>query len=263
MIFRIFEMLDERRRRKSLYSTPEYWNGKAKARAGKAASMWPNNNLNPLYEKELHAEIQSKLGKLQDLGVLDLGCGTGRLSYWFAAQGARVTGIDFSRDALAIALNQSSGENPVFREGSVLELAETNIYDVMFTWGVITFACRDKAELLEAMVRMRQALRPGGRLLLTEPVHRGFLSRVLDLGLNDFLAIMREAGFEIRAVSPMHFWPMRLALCFISWPAWMTTPLYHLGQTAMKIPGLSRLGDYRAILAIPIQGSFPSSTLEP
>jgi hypothetical protein len=44
---------------------------------------------------------------------------------------------------------------------------------------------------------------------------------------------------------------MRLALSYISWPAWMTVPLYHLGQAAMQIPGLSKLGDYWAILACP------------
>jgi len=67
-------------------------------------------------------------------------------------------------------------------------------------------------QLLDALTRIRKALRDDGRLLLLEPIHRGFLSRSLDMSLRDFQGKMREAGFVILHVEPMHFWPIRLFL---------------------------------------------------
>ena len=87
--------------------------------------------------------------------------------------------------------------------------------------------------------------------MITEPTHSGFLHRSLKLGLQEFLAVMRDAGFEAETVIPLHFWPMRLVLCYVSWPKWLTAPLYHLGRVAMNLPGLNRLADYWAIMAAP------------
>jgi 2-polyprenyl-3-methyl-5-hydroxy-6-metoxy-1,4-benzoquinol methylase len=249
MLSRLREMIHQRRHRKNLYSTAAYWDSKAHSFEDTAVSMWPNRVLNGLYEREQEELASRYLGEIEGSVLLDLGCGTGRFSRRLANKGARVTGLDFSTGALAIAKRLSSGNNPTYRRGSVFELSDEGAYDVIFTWGVLTVACLDKNQLVDVLIRIRKALRPAGRLLLTEPIHRGFLHRVLALDLPEFLSAMQQAGFEIKATDPLHFWPMRLALCYISWPAWLTVPLYHLGQAAMKVPGLSRLGDYWAILA--------------
>jgi 2-polyprenyl-3-methyl-5-hydroxy-6-metoxy-1,4-benzoquinol methylase len=252
MLSGLHEVIRQRRNREKLYSTAAYWDSKANSYNETAVSMWPNRALNGLYESEQKELIISHLGDVSGIALLDLGCGTGRFSRWFAVQGSQVTGVDFSAGALNIAALQYPSDNPSYRQGSVFELTDEDTYDLVFTWGVLTIACRDKDQLLDSLIRIRRALRADGRLLLTEPIHRGVLHRVLNLDLSEFLAVMREAGFEVQATTPLHFWPMRLALCYISWPAWMTVPLYHLGQAAMKIPGLSRLGDYWAILACPL-----------
>ena len=57
-------------------------------------------------------------------------------------------------------------------------------------------ACVDRSELRDALKRICQALRVAGRLMITAPVHRGFLHRSLKLGLGEFLAVMWEAGFR-------------------------------------------------------------------
>ena len=50
----------------------------------------------------------------------------------------------------------------------------------------------------------------------------------------------------------MHFWPpARLLLSYVQWPGWVTRPVYWIGQAGMRLPGLSKLGDYWAILATP------------
>jgi hypothetical protein len=77
--------------------------------------------------------------------------------------------------------------------------------------------------------------------------------------LPEFLSVMRQAGFTIQAVSPLHFWPVRLALAYIPWPKRVTALLYYFGQTAMKLPGLSSLGDYWCISAVPIHDVAPEA----
>ena len=255
MLSSLRAMIRQRRDRKRIYSTQAYWDSKAATYDGTAVSMWHNQVLNRLYEGEQQKVIDGYLGDVAGLALLDLGCGTGRFARKFAAQGAHVRGLDFSSGALAIAQRQSPDGDPSYRQGSVMALEDENAYDVIFTCGVLTVACRERDQVLDALIRIRRALRGGGRLLLIEPIHRGFLHRVLELELREFFSLMRQAGLDIRAAVPLQFWPMRLVLCYISWPAWFTVPLYHLGQGAMRIPGLSKLGDYWAILACPAQKS--------
>ena len=90
----------------------------------------------------------------------------------------------------------------------------------------------------------------GGGVVLLEPVHKGFLHRVLAMDLSEFESIMQEAGFQIRSHVPMHFWPARLALAFFALPNWLTAPAYRIGQLIMRLPGFRRMGDYTAIRAV-------------
>jgi 2-polyprenyl-3-methyl-5-hydroxy-6-metoxy-1,4-benzoquinol methylase len=259
MLSSLREMLRQRRNRKEIYSSEAYWDSKAQAYDDSRVSMWPNQALNRLYENEQCELIDRQLGRVDGLKLLDLGCGAGRFSRRFAAQGAQVTGVDFSSGALAVARRHSVGGNPTYRQGSVFGLSDKDVYDVIFVLGVLTVACLDRNQLLDALIRLKQALRTNGRLLLTEPIHRGFLHRVLEMNLSEFLSVMRQAGFKIETVSPLHFWPVRLALAYIPWPKWVTALLYYFGQTAMKLPGFSSLGDYWSISASPIHNVAPEA----
>lgn len=251
MFKKILVMIKQRRDREKIYSTAEYWDNKAKYYNNTSVSMWPNQILNMHYDIELKKISKILMGKIENKYILDLGCGTGRFSRWFAVHGAQVLGVDFSEKSIAIAQKETQGKNPIYRQGNVFNIKEKNAYDVVFTWGVLAIACQNERELREALSNMHQALKPGGYLLLTEPVHKGFLHRVLDMPLPAFLKIMGEAGFCVQRTVPLHFWPIRLFLAYISWPGWLTTPLYHVGQALMRLPGLSRLGDYWAIVAFP------------
>ena len=251
MAMNLSELIGQRRNRKELYPTEAYWNSKAAKYQGKAVSMWANRWLNELYDREQRRLITRYLKDIRGTEMLDLGCGVGRLSRWFAEQGARVTGMDFSAGAVAIAREQSPNGNPMYRHSSVLAFEDVEAYDLIFIWGVLSVACVDRNQLLDAMKRIRRALRHGGRLMITEPIHTGFLHRCLKLGRRDFLAVLREAGFEVETIRPVHFWPVRLALCYVSWPKWLTAPVYHLGQVAIKLPGLNLLADSWAIMTAP------------
>jgi hypothetical protein len=58
---------------------------------------------------------------------------------------------------------------------------------------------------------------------------------------------MADAGFLVRHVEHMNFWPARLALAFFPLPEIITAPVYHSGRLAMELFGRQRFGDYLAI----------------
>ncbi|MBE6507004.1 MAG: methyltransferase domain-containing protein [Methanocorpusculum parvum] len=73
-------------------------------------------------------------GDLEDLSVLDLGCGTGMLSVGAALLGADVTGIDADADALQTAeANAKSGKLDIIFRREVIrpETAEADSYDTV------------------------------------------------------------------------------------------------------------------------------------
>lgn len=246
-------LLAQRRQRQTLYSSPKYWDEKAAMYADLSVSMWPNNNLNTLYHGETIAVLDEWLDAMPNGGngarILDIGCGTGRNSRWFASRGLSVLGIDFSARSLDLARRASTANNPQYAEMSMFDISVDMPFDLMFSWASITVACSSQDDVRKLLNRLHRALTPGGSVLLLEPLHTGFLSRVLRMSRKEFTNLMREAGFVIESVKPLYFWPARLALAYVPLPMAVTAPIYHLGHFAMRLPGLRALADYWAIRA--------------
>lgn len=242
-------MIRNRAQREQVYSQPEYWDAKAAEFSGDSVGMWPNPHLNSLYHSEQLAWFESQLPPLAGMRVLDVGCSTGRISRDLAARGALVTGFDFSAQSIEVARRLAAGDNPRYRVQSVFDLDEPLAYDVIIVLGVLAVACRTRQDLARALARLHAALVPEGRILLVEPIHKGFMHRVLDLDLDGFLAEMRATGFQLCDLTDLHFWPSRLALAQVPWPRTLTAAGYRLGQLVMgTLPGC-HLGDYKAISA--------------
>ncbi len=239
----------DRNQREELYSKPAYWDSKADQRQGYAVSLWENNCLNELYHLEQMERLEKALPDLQGLDVLDIGCGVGRIARWLADRGARVVGADFSDKTIAIAQRLSSPGNPVYRVESVFEFNDKDSFDIIISTGLLVIACRNRDQLSSALTRLRESLRPGGKLFLMEPVHRGFLHRVLDLDIGEFCDVLAQAGFTVDSVEQMHFWPARWLLAFIPWPKQVTTAGYRIGQAMMSLPLIGHMGDYKWVLA--------------
>lgn len=243
-------MLRNRANRASIYSTAAYWDGKALEFEDNAVSMWPNRALNRHYHREQLDFALRALGDVRGKWILDVGCGSGRISRHLAELGAQVRGIDFAPKVIDIARRQSPPDNPTYRVQSIFTLDDVAEYDIVLSWGSLTVACKDPRALLDALRRMRRALKEGGSLVVLEPIHRGFLHRVLNLDLRDFIAVMRDAGFQVRSVAQLHFWPARLALAFVEWPVPITVAGYRAGQWVMRHLLSDRAGgDYRGIYA--------------
>jgi len=242
-------MIVNRLRRESIYNTAQYWDSKAEGFKGDAVSMWPNNHLNALYHREQLSLFERFLPEVKGRRILDAGCGTGRLSRYLAARGADVLGLDFSAKSIAIAESLSEDSNPRYQIGSIFDFEAVSPFDVVVSWGSVAVACRTRGELGTALSRFRRALGPEGRMLLLEPIHRGFLHRVLDLDLAGFVAETEGAGFEVLETEEVHYWPARLLLAYAALPERLTRAGYRAGQTLMRIA--ERGGDYKAIWARP------------
>jgi 2-polyprenyl-3-methyl-5-hydroxy-6-metoxy-1,4-benzoquinol methylase len=245
----LISMIKHRMNRENVYNAPAYWDAKASEYEGRSISMWPNPHLNSLYETEILGLIRPLLDESADCDVLDIGCGIGRFSRIFAEKGAKVHGIDFSPNTIHVAKELSKGYSITYESMSVFELESISLYDIVLCIGVLTVACKDEEQLRDALTRVRKSLKPGGRLLLIEPIHRGFLHRVLNMHMKAFVQNMKACGLVVHRVAQAHFLPTRLLLAFFPFPRWLTEPVYRIGQQLMTILGRRNTGDYKVIFA--------------
>ncbi|HEY7040998.1 MAG TPA: class I SAM-dependent methyltransferase [Methylomirabilota bacterium] len=94
--------------------------------------------------------------------VLDLGCGEGRDSVYFAERGGVVTGIDLSAEGIAKAkrLARSRGVRVTWWQGPMAELLPPGLFDLIFSCGSIHYVPR--AERGALFARLKAMTRPKG-----------------------------------------------------------------------------------------------------
>jgi len=153
------------------------------------------------------------LGRRED-GVLDLGCGDGRLT--LELRGRRIVGADVSRVALDRARSRTAGHDVELVEltpGAVLPFADGE-FELVLLAETIEHVVDPQTLLAEA----RRVLQAGGEIAVTTPAHgrrtgvsllfRGFeryfdpLSPHVRFFAPDSLrALLEEAGFEVKSLT--------------------------------------------------------------
>lgn len=123
------------------------------------------------------ADVETALAKLvgpeKIEALLDLGTGTGRILELFRNQYRRATGIDASRDMLAVAranLDRGGVHHATVRHGDIFNLPlEGQEFDLVIVHQVLHFL--DQPEL--AIAEAARMLKPGGRLAIVDLAPHG------------------------------------------------------------------------------------------
>jgi len=102
--------------------------------------------------------------------ALDLCCGTGDVSFALAKCGATVTGLDFSKEMLAIAATRaakspSAEHNPQFIQGDAQKLP---FADQSFDAITVGYGLRNLADWEAGLSEMVRVARPGARLVVLD-----------------------------------------------------------------------------------------------
>ncbi len=110
------------------------------------------------------------LGPLRDRRLLDLGCGAGETTTWFALQGAKVDAVDISpgmievTKALAERLGVGDRVNCHVSPGETLPFPDAS-FDMVFGHD-----CLHHMDFDRARDEFRRVLKPGGRAVFAEPL---------------------------------------------------------------------------------------------
>lgn len=112
--------------------------------------------------------IAATFDPLAGKALLDIGCGTGALVRALAARGARATGVDPSAEAIAAA--RANAPEAAFQVASAEHLP---FADASFDGAIFLNALHHIPEMTEALREAGRVVRPGGRVVVVEPLAAG------------------------------------------------------------------------------------------
>jgi malonyl-CoA O-methyltransferase len=126
--------------------------------------------------------VERMLGDVRGLGLLDVGCGTGRHAVRLALAGARVTGLDFSPGMLAKARAKAGAERVEFREIDVG--APLPFEDGRFERVLACLVLDHVFDLAAFFSELRRVCRPGG-FVVASVMHPALLLRGVQARFHD------------------------------------------------------------------------------
>jgi SAM-dependent methyltransferase len=254
IVRRVREVLRDRKARMRM-SEAEYWDERVRSREGHARSVWHSQAFSEVWNERqarlLSVAFEDLLGGMSGRDVLDLGCGTGRITRWLARGGAKAVGVDFSEAAIEAA-RQDAEREALPGSYVVGDVARPPLpfgdgaFDAVVSVGCLAVACTDLASLERAFAEMRRLARPRGIVVALEPVHSSrLLGRVLRAPWRAWVGAAQRAGLRLARRRGMGFVPLRLALSSFDLPPWLVSPAFWAGEATLDVTRLVwRLADY-------------------
>ncbi len=142
------------------------------------------------FEKPTAIENKASLKQMGDLKgkkLLDLGCGAGETSVYFATQGAEVHACDVAEDFLPVGnrLAEKYNTSVTFLAASATELPyKDETFDIVFGNGVL-----HHVDLELSAKEIKRVLKPGGKAIFIEP-----------LPYNPIINVYRYIARDVRTV---------------------------------------------------------------
>ena len=193
--------------------------------------MAPLHRMNPIRLAWLLERIAAHFGRtpkqdeapLENLEILDIGCGAGLLSEPLFRLGARVIGLDPAPTSIAVARAHAleTGAEVVYRQGTIEEMAqEPAKFDVVLALEVVEHV----KDLQDFLLTATSVLRPGGLLVLS----------TLNRTLQSFALAIVTAEYVLHWLEPgTHRWEQ-----FVT-PAELKMALKQAGMENFLSQGLS------------------------
>jgi SAM-dependent methyltransferase len=136
--------------------------------------------------------LRSRHGSLARLSVLDIGCGRGRWSRIYAAQGGLVTGVDISVDAVRLLRRELP--HHVFFCQDLAELELPWQFDIINSVTVIQHLPLATQDAL--LAKLFRYLKPGGTFVMFENTFDFDASHVFPHSQEEWILMVEQAGFQ-------------------------------------------------------------------
>lgn len=114
--------------------------------------------------------LREPLNPIEGKRILDIGCGSGALAATLSAEGAKVVGLDIQEATIELA--RHNAPRAEFRTGSASQLP---FPDQVFDAAIFVNSLHhiDPSSMEQALSEAGRVLRPGGHLIVIEPLPEG------------------------------------------------------------------------------------------
>lgn len=190
---------------------------------------------NDLIDRTQRAVLEEALRGIAGGRVLDLGCGTGRLTDWLSRSGADPVGSDGSEAMLRGARERGTRSPLAAADAVALPFADSSFHAVVSV-GVIAVMATDSVLLSSVLSEVARILAPGGHFIAIEQVADEGLGR--GTSMRGYGEAMGSAGLSLQATEHVRLGDSRVVSRCLHHP-WMR----RLPGTVSRIRAEARAAD--------------------